>query len=129
MGIIDRFVDGYLKRKGLNPYPVTQPKIQGVNSAILQQYGADSYVSEGYLSNSDVYAIVSFLARKAASIPWYVYQMKPGEKAQTALNQYKQLSKGLQNKGAYEMALIKRKSAYEENIVTGSPLEIGRAHV
>ena len=57
MGIIDRFVDGYLKRKGLNPYPVTQPKIQGVNSAILQQYGADSYVSEGYLSNSDVYEI------------------------------------------------------------------------
>jgi HK97 family phage portal protein len=111
-----------MKRKGLNPFPVTQPKIQGVNSAILQQYGADSYISEGYLSNSDVYAIVSFLARKAGSIPWYVYKMKPGAKAQTALQQYKQLTKGLQHKGAYEQALIKRKSAYEENMVTNSPL-------
>jgi len=122
MGIIDKFIDGYMKRKGINPYPVTQPKIQGINSAVLQQYGADSYVSEGYLSNSDVYAIVSFLARKAASIPWYVYKMKPGEKAQTSLQQYKQLTKGLSNKGAYEQALIKRKSAYEENMVTNSPL-------
>jgi HK97 family phage portal protein len=122
MGIIDRFVEGYMKRKGLNPFPVTQPKIQGINSSILQQYGADSYVSEGYLSNSDVYAIVSFLARKAGSIPWYVYKMKPGAKAQTALQQYKQLTKGLQHKGAYEQALIKRKSAYEENMVTNSPL-------
>ena len=122
MGIIDRFVEGYMKRKGLNPYPVTQPKIQGINSSVLQQYGADSYVAEGYLSNSDVYAIVSFLARKAASIPWYVYKMKPGEKAQTSLQQYKQLSKGLQNKGAYEQALIRRKNAYEENMVTNSPL-------
>jgi HK97 family phage portal protein len=122
MGIIDKFVDGYLKRKGLNPYPTTQPKIQGINNAVLQQYGADSYVSEGYLSNSDVYAIVSFLARKAASIPWYVYKMKPGEKAVTSLQQYKQLTKGLANKGAYEQALIKRKSAYEENMVTNTPL-------
>ncbi len=122
MGIIDRFVEGYMKRKGLNPYPVNQPKIQGINSSILQQYGADSYISEGYLSNSDVYAIVSFLARKAGSIPWYVYKMKPGAKAQTALQQYKQLTKGLQHKGAYEQALIKRKSAYEENMVTNSPL-------
>jgi HK97 family phage portal protein len=122
MGIIDRFVEGYMKRKGLNPYPVTQPKIQGINSAILQQYGADSYISEGYLNNSDVYAIVSFLARKAASIPWYVYKIKPGDKAQTALQQYKQLSKGLQNKGAYEQALIRRKNAYEENMITNSPL-------
>lgn len=122
MGIIDRFIDGYMKRKGLNPYPTTQPKIQGINNAVLQQYGADSYVSEGYLSNSDVYAIVSFLARKAASIPWYVYKMKPGEKAQTSLHQYKQLTKGLANKGAFEQALIKRKNAYEENIVMGSPL-------
>jgi HK97 family phage portal protein len=122
MGIIDRFVEGYMKRKGLNPYPFNQPKIQGINNSILQQYGADSYVSEGYLNNSDVYAIVSFLARKAGSIPWYVYKMKPGAKAQTALHQYKQLTKGLQNKGAYEQALIKRKSAYEENMVTNSPL-------
>jgi len=117
MGILDIF-----KKKGLNPNISAQREVQTVNGVVLQPYYGEAYVTEGYMGNSDVYSIVTFLARKAGSIPWYVYKMKPGEKAKTSLERYKQLSKGLHNKGAFERALMERKNAYEENMVTGTPL-------
>ena len=117
MGLLDFF-----KKKGLNPYENLSTNIRGINGAVLQNYQNDSYVKEGYLSNADVYAIVSFLARKAASIPWYVYKLNDTEKGRTSLMKYKQLSKGIANQGAYERALIERKNAYSENIIMGSPL-------
>jgi HK97 family phage portal protein len=117
MGILDIF-----KKKGLNPNIGAQREVQTVNGVVLQPYYGEAYVTEGYMGNSDVYSIVTFLARKAGSIPWYVYKMKPGEKAKTSLERYKQLSKGLHNKGAFERALMERKNAYEENMVTGTPL-------
>jgi HK97 family phage portal protein len=117
MAILDIF-----KKKGLNPNIGAQREVQTVNGVLLQPYYGEAYVTEGYMGNSDVYSIVTFLARKAGSIPWYVYKMKPGEKAKTSLERYKQLSKGLHNKGAFERALMERKNAYEENMVTGTPL-------
>jgi HK97 family phage portal protein len=117
MGVLDIF-----KKKGLNPNIGAQREVQTVNGVVLQPYYGEAYVTEGYMGNSDVYSIVTFLARKAGSIPWYVYKMKPGEKAKTSLERYKQLSKGLHNKGAFERALMERKNAYEENMVTGTPL-------
>lgn len=117
MGLLDFF-----KKKGLNPYENLSTNIRGINGAVLQNYQNDSYVKEGYLSNADVYAIVSFLARKAASIPWYVYKLNDTEKGRTSLMKYKQLSKGLANQGAYERAVMERKNAYSENIIMGSPL-------
>jgi HK97 family phage portal protein len=117
MGVLDIF-----KKKGLNPNINAQREVQTVNGVLLQPYYGEAYVTEGYMGNSDVYSIVTFLARKAGSIPWYVYKMKPGEKAKTSLERYKQLSKGLHNKGAFERALMERKNAYEENMVTNSPL-------
>ena len=117
MGLLDFF-----KKKGLNPYENLSTNIRGINGAVLQNYQNDSYVKEGYLSNADVYAIVSFLARKAASIPWYVYKLNDTEKGRTSLMKYKQLSKGIANQGAYERAIMERKNAYSENIIMGSPL-------
>jgi HK97 family phage portal protein len=117
MAILDIF-----KKKGLNPNIGAQREVQAVNGVVLQPYYQQAYVDDGYMANSDVYSIVTFLARKAGSIPWYVYKMKPGEKAKTSLERYKQLSKGLHNKGAFERALMERKNAYEENMVTGTPL-------
>jgi len=117
MGVLDIF-----KKKGLNPNIGAQREVQAVNGVVLQPYYQQAYVDDGYMGNSDVYSIVTFLARKAGSIPWYVYKMKPGEKAKTSLERYKQLSKGLHNKGAFERALMERKNAYEENMVTGTPL-------
>lgn len=118
MGLFDIF-----KKKGLDPYNnISNNAIRSINGAVLQNYQSESYVKEGYLGNADVYAIVSFLSRKAASIPWYVYKLNKGEKAKTSLLRYKQLSKGVANKGAFERALIERKNAYSDNIVMDSAL-------
>lgn len=117
MAILDIF-----KKKGLNPTPTVQREVQSINGVVLQAYDNRAYVEDGYLGNSDVYSIVTFLARKAGSIPWYVYKIKPGEKSRTSLERYKQLSKGIMNKGAFERAMIERKNAYEENMVTSTPL-------
>ena len=119
MGLFDIFG----KKKGLNPRQNVPPSFQGINGAVLQQYNQESYVMDGYLGNADVYAIVSFLARKSASIPWYVYRLNDGEKARNSLVRYKQLSRGLQaGQGAYEQAIIARKNAYSENVVMDTPL-------
>lgn len=117
MGLLDIF-----KKKGINPYPTNVVNMVGMNTTAIQNYTGLSYVNEGYLGNADVYSIVSFLARKSASIPWYVYKLNPGEKARTSLLRYKQLSKGIANNGAYERAIMERKNAYSENIIMGSPL-------
>ena len=118
MGLLDIF-----KKKGLDPLANNSNNaLRAINGAVLQNYNNQSYITEGYLGNADVYAIVSFLARKAASIPWYVYKLKPGEKARNSFMRYKHLSKGIQFQGAFEQALIERKNAYSENVVMNSPL-------
>jgi HK97 family phage portal protein len=118
MGLLDIF-----KKKGLDPLANNSNNaLRAINGAVLQNYNNQSYITEGYLGNADVYAIVSFLARKAASIPWYVYKLKPGEKARNSFMRYKYLSKGIQFQGAFEQALIERKNAYSENVVMNSPL-------
>lgn len=50
-----------------------------------------AYVDEGYAGNAGVYAIINLIARKFASIPFYVYDVKDLK----ALKQYKQLSSAL----------------------------------
>lgn len=117
MGLFDIF-----RKKGLDPTVTYTAPMKGINGAVLQDYNTESYVREGYLGNADVYAIVTFLARKSASIPWYVYKLNNTEKGRTALMKYKNLSKGIQFKGAFEQALIQRKNAYSENVVMNSPL-------
>jgi HK97 family phage portal protein len=119
MGLFDVFK----RQKGLDPLQnISNNALKQINGAVLQNYQSKSYVDEGYLGNADVYSIVSFLARKAASVPWYVYKLNKGEKAKTSLLRYKQLSKGLANKGAFERAMIERKNAYSDNIVMDSDL-------
>lgn len=117
------FIDRLLGRKGLNPQqiyvnnqPVTFP------TAAIQPYNKQTSVYEGYASNADVYSIINLLARKAASIPWYVYKKKPDSKARISLERYKQLTKGLGHPGALDKALIERAKALDEEIVTNSDL-------
>ena len=112
------FIDRFLKKKGL---PLYNNGVIPVNTgAILQSYDAKKY-TDAYSENADVYAIVSFLARKCASIPWYVYQLNEGQKAKASLLKYKQLTKGgITN---FDNALIHRKNAYDDSmIVENTPL-------
>ena len=121
MKLIDKIVLNYLERKakkyaGLNPNGVPGNGLVPINSITLQGFSTNDWVS-AYENNGDLYAVANFLIRKAASIPWYVYSKKKGTKAKVALERYKQLTKGIGNKGAFEQAIIARKAAYDENAV------------
>jgi HK97 family phage portal protein len=118
MGIFNIF-------KGLNPSKIIvggqKPIVFG--TAPIASYTKQKSVEEGYASNADVYSIINLLARKAASIPWYVYKKKNGSKARVSLERYKQLSKGIGNTGAFERAIIERSKALEsDEIISDSPL-------
>ena len=106
------FIDRFFKKKGLR---LASNGVIPINTgAILQSYDAQKYTN-AYSENADVYAIVSFLARKCASIPWYVYTMNQGQKAKSSLLKYKQLTKGgISN---IETALIHRKNAYDDTMI------------
>ena len=113
MTILDRLLG---RRKGLDPSASTYSMIPVNQGQILTKFDAQKYTA-AYEENSDIYAIVSFLARKAASIPWYVYKTNGGTKARMALERYKRLTKGLGNPGALDQAIRERKSAYDENML------------
>lgn len=55
------------------------------NRAVYPEDNIESYVRDGYLFNPLVYSIVSFIAQKAGSIPWGVYDIKNDK----ALRSYK----------------------------------------
>lgn len=113
MTIIDRLLG---RTKALNPNTATYSIIPVNQGQMLTQFDAQKYTS-AYEDNSDVYAIVSFLARKAASIPWYVYKTNNGTRAKVALERYKRLTKGLGHPGALDQAIRERKAAYDENML------------
>lgn len=118
MSIIDRL----FRKKGLNPSQMQYAFMPVNQGQILSQFDAQRY-TDAYQDNADVYAIVSFLARKAASIPWYVYEKKTGAKARVSLERYKHLTKGLGNPGALDRAIQERKAAYDESmIIEDSPV-------
>lgn len=109
--------------KGLNPQKVllnNKPIVFG--TAPIASYSKEKSVEDGYASNADVYAIINLLARKAASIPWYVYKKQTGTKARVSLERYKQLTKGIGHSGAFDKAIIERSKALSEDIITDSPL-------
>ena len=116
MGLFDIF------KKGLNPNVNVTANMQGINGVVLQDYEDGKYVNEGYLGNADVYSIVTFLSRKAASIPWYVYTLNDSAKGKTELKRYKQLSRNIISPEVFHSAVMARKNAYSENIVENAPL-------
>ena len=119
MGLFDKI---FGRSKGLDPNVRVESNLRYLNNGSLREYENGEYVTKGYLGNADVFAIVSFLARKAASIPWYVYKIKPGERAKASQLKYKNLTKHPMSRVAFEQAVMEKKNAYHENIVTNTPL-------
>jgi HK97 family phage portal protein len=66
----------------------------------------EAYINQGYLFNPTVYSIVSFIAQKCGSIPWYVYSVKNDK----ALNLYKSASPDLPQ---YKKDIVKTKALVE----------------
>jgi len=102
MGLFDFF-----RKKGLDPKQ-TQSFPMVFGQTVMSNYNRQVSVEESYASNADVYAIVSLLARKAASIPWYVFNKKTGTKARMSLERYKAISRSISSTGSIERALIER---------------------
>ena len=48
----------------------------GAGNPVYIPDNVEKYISEGYLYNPQVYSIVSFIAQKASTIPWFVYNVK-----------------------------------------------------
>lgn len=82
MGLFDRFFKSYLTKleRDLRISIGTE-----VNNKILESVrnrpvyppdNVESYINTGYLFNPIVYSVVSFIAQKAGSIPWGVYEVK-----------------------------------------------------
>ena len=120
MGLFDFFLGS--KQKGLNPNIDTDTILRRINGATLQSKTDINYVQDGYLGNADVFAIVQFLARKASSIPWYVYRLEGDDKAKKSLYEYKKLTNLRGGTNNLDKVMMLRKNAYRENIVMDSPL-------
>jgi HK97 family phage portal protein len=119
MKLFDRIIDGYMARKGLNPNQQQNAGLLSVGGYTIIGHESQDFV-KGYKTNANLYAVATFLIRKAASIPWYIYKTKPGASAKVALNRYAMLTKGIGAEGAYDQALIARKSAMDENAIDDS---------
>jgi HK97 family phage portal protein len=76
------------------------------NSPVLMSDDVSAYVNEGYLFNPSVYSIISFLAQKASTIPFSVYEVKNDK----ALNFYKCVSPNLAH---YKKQIFKTKALIE----------------
>jgi HK97 family phage portal protein len=106
MGLFD-----FLRKKGLDPKQSLSSFPMILGQTVMGQYNKQTSLEDSYASNADIYAIVSLLARKAASIPWYVYKRKNEKGSKVAFARYK-------NTGD----LAERKKALEEDIVEGGGL-------
>jgi HK97 family phage portal protein len=114
MGLFDFF-----KKKGLNPNVQTpiMPVIFGGHS--LGMYTKNNS-EEAFVTNADVYAIISLLARKASSIPWYVYRKKKEKGAKIALERYKLASRQPFDLKAVEK--LRAKALEDDEIAEDHPL-------
>ena len=66
-----------------------------------------AYVAEGYQNNPDVYAVVNMIAKKAASVPFYVYVVNNKKSFnRTKNNKFNLLKKGLEEVEGTELNRI-----------------------
>src|SRR5574343_448792 len=81
MSLIDRVIGRYVQKAlaergiGSSVYDALM-KYVGKNTPAYIADNVESYITNGYLYTPTVYSIVSFIAQKAGSVPWMVYQVK-----------------------------------------------------
>jgi HK97 family phage portal protein len=121
MGVIDKILDGYFKRKGLDPTqaPVGYLPETGLTIGV---YNSQKF-PKAYNSSEALYSVASLVIRKAASIPWYVYKVKNTPQAKASLARYQRMTNSPMNAKAWNRAQQLRKAAYDENaMVDDGPL-------
>lgn len=125
MNVLDKVALRWLsgRMKGLNPNQ-SNAGIIPVNSVTIQGYKSDSFV-KAYSSSVGLFSVLNLLIRKACTIPWYDYKLKPGTEAKVNLNRYRTKTKtaGAVTSGTIDQIMSERKAAYDDNmIVEGSAL-------
>jgi len=76
------------------------------NRPVYMPDNIEEYIQSGYLFNPIVYSVVSFIAQKASTIPWFVYEVKD----EKALSLYKTASPDLQQ---YKKDIVRTKALVE----------------
>jgi len=113
MSWISRFFN-----KGMNPAEMRQMPPVNIGGYSFPDWKSGIGV-EAFTTNATVYSVISLPARKAASIPWYVFQKKQEKGAKLSLERYKSLSR----QGDLVKATKFRAKAYDDQeIVYNSPL-------
>lgn len=70
----------------------------------------DSFIDDGYAGNASVFSIVSFIARKFASVPVYEFKVKDEKSSK----KYKHYGSSLTSPGAIQRAKVLHTKAYQE---------------
>ena len=118
MSLLDKIKDFFVTRKQENKTSGREVEFELFRGSVFNQdwltlLKARNLIETSYKSNPLVYSIVSFIAQKAAAIPWFVYRIK-NEKA---FRNYKLMSL---DSGRKDYVLY-RKAALE--YIEGHPLE------
>ena len=103
------WIDRIFRKKGMNPNELPTQGPVNIGSYVFPDWNSQIALN-AYVGNAAVYSIVSLAARKAASIPWYVFSKKEEKGSKLALERYKALTK----QGDYASALKWRKKAYDD---------------
>src|SRR5574343_1846589 len=103
------WIDRIFKKKGMNPSELSRMNPVNIGSYVFPDWKANVSI-DAFTGNADVYAIVSMAARKAASIPWYVFRKKQEKGSKIALERYKALVK----QGDLTGSLKYRAKAYDD---------------
>lgn len=81
MGLFDRLIERQVL-KALSGQRVSDDliaailKTVGSGNPVYMPDDVEAYIQDGYLFNPNVYSIVSLIAQKAGTIPWFVYNIK-----------------------------------------------------
>lgn len=81
MGLLSRLIDRQVMkaigdRKVSDDLIAAILKTVGTGNPVYMPDDVERYIQDGYLFNPNVYSIVSFIAQKAGTIPWFVYNIK-----------------------------------------------------
>jgi len=111
--------------KSLDPTKAQYDMNIPINAAAVGSYGQGAFV-KAYTNSSDLYSVVTFLNRKMASLPWYVYEVNKTADAMKMLRKYKDRTKNPMSQKAWNEAMTWRKAAYDENAILDDGEGLGR---
>jgi HK97 family phage portal protein len=101
------------KKKALTDTRLPMQIMWTGNGFSMVPYAVNSYIKEGYTMNSAVYSIVTALADKFSTVPFYVYKVKSRSKTQKYIDA---------TKSGFNPSALAFKSAAMDEVAENDPL-------